>query len=172
VKQGERVEVETRGRCATLLAADGPVAVLSYLNARTRFRFTGLYRAEPPLLRNLHLFDRENPRLNVSGADVPLEETNCAITCAGARPFHTSDARTEARLVAHAACESVLSYGGVPIRLESGVVCGTLCHFDVRPRLLGRGELEVLETVAPLLVPLFAPQDAPSMPRRASALTA
>src|SRR5690349_7006368 len=43
----------------------GPKGALEFLNARTRYRFTGIYHAEPPLLRNLFLFDRENPSLHV-----------------------------------------------------------------------------------------------------------
>lgn len=121
------------------------------LNARTRFRYTGIYRAEPPLLRNLYLFDRENPTLNVSGATTPLETTYCSITCATDAPFATPDAGADERLTAHPARESVISYGGVPLRRPGGGAWGTLCHFDVRPRLLPPHEADVLAKVAPIL---------------------
>lgn len=139
---------ETASRCARILATDGPVGALRFLNARTRFRFTGIYRADPPVLRNLWLFDRENPTLNVSGEVCPLEETYCAIVAGSQQPFRTRDARRDDRLTAHAARECVISYCGVPIRRDDGRVWGTLCHFDVRPRLLPRSEMEVLEVVA------------------------
>ena len=139
---------ETASRCARILASGGPVEALRFLNARTRFRFTGIYRVEPPVLRNVHLFDRENPTLNVSGEVCPLEETYCAIVAGSQQPFCTRDARRDDRLTAHAARECVISYCGVPIRRDDGRVWGTLCHFDVRPRLLPRSELDVLEAVA------------------------
>lgn len=133
-----------------LLATSSELTALRFLNERTRFRFTGVYRAEPPMLRNVWLFDRENPRVNVSGAVARLDETYCAITCGTGVPFATRDASNDDRLRAHAARESVLSYGGVPIRAEGGQPWGTLCHFDVRPRLLPATELALLEAVAPL----------------------
>lgn len=136
--------------CATLRIKAGVVAVLSYLNARTRFRYTGVYHADPPVLRNVFLFDRENPALNLSGDQAPLEETYCAITYETRRPFVARDGSSDPRLQAYAARASVISYAGVPIKLRSGGVWGTLCHFDVRPRLLAPDELEVLEVLAPL----------------------
>lgn len=135
-------------QCSLALASGGLLAALRVLNERTRFRFTGVYRAEPPMLRNVELFDRENPTLNVSGESTPLAETYCGITCGGGAPFSTPDAQRDARLAMHAARDSVLSYGGVPIRMDSGIPWGTLCHFDVRPRLLPPAELAVLESVA------------------------
>ncbi|HET7189305.1 MAG TPA: GAF domain-containing protein [Gemmatimonadaceae bacterium] len=139
---------DTASRCASILASGGPVDALRFLNARTRFRFTGIYRADPPVLRNVWLFDRENPTLNVSGEVCPLEETYCAIVAGSQQPLRTADARRDARLTSHAAREHVISYCGVPIRRDDGLVWGTLCHFDVRPRLLARSEIEVLEAVA------------------------
>lgn len=147
-----RAPAHVAAELAAALQASGPLEALRVLNARTRFRFTGIYHAEPPFLRNLHLFDRENPRVNVSGDVVRLEETYCGITCGGGVPFTTPDAPNDPRLLAHAARESVLSYGGVPIRFpgDGATVWGTLCHFDVRPRLLPSEELDVLEAAAPV----------------------
>lgn len=129
----------------------GLTAAMALLNGRTRFRYTGVYRADPPRLRNICLFDRENPGLNVSGATTPLETTYCSITCATDAPFSTPDAGADERLAMHPARESVISYGGVPLRFPGGRAWGTLCHFDVRPRLLPPQELKALELVAPLL---------------------
>ncbi len=149
-----------RTTCAThfarLLQGRGLHAALGYLNARTRYRFTGLYRAEPPLLHNLGLFDRENPEIDGSGAVARLDETYCSITRRTASPFSTDDALQDARLTTHAARHSVLCYCGVPIRLGTGVTWGTLCHFDLRPRLLPADELAVLSSVAPVVTEWLA----------------
>ena len=137
-------------QCAAEFHRSGVLAALEFLNGRTRFRYTGVYHAEPPILRNVHLFDRENPRLNVSGDVAQLDETYCGITRTTNAPFATSNALHDARLRTHAARESVLSYSGVPIRVDNLGPWGSLCHFDVRPRLLSPTELHILQAAAPL----------------------
>jgi GAF domain-containing protein len=131
----------------------GARGALEFLNARTRYRFTGIYHADPPFLRNVFLYDRENPALALtSGAVAPIDETYCGIVLDTMREFATGDGALDARLAEHPARESVISYAGVPLRLPSGCAWGTLCHFDVRPRLLLGTELEVLNAVAPVLM--------------------
>jgi len=141
-----------------LVAAGDVDTVLRQLNARTRFRFTGLYRVDPPLLHNLHLYDRENPELNLAGECSVLVDTYCALIADDACPFTTADSSTDLRLVMHGARESVRSYCGVPIRSAGGLVWGTLCHYDVRPRLAPRVELATLEHVATLLAVRLVPR--------------
>lgn len=136
------------GLVAGALDAEDPLRALALLNARIRFRFTGVFHVDPPYLRNILLFDRENPSLNVSGGIDTLDIGFCGVTCATNAPFSTSDARRDPRLVTHPARTSMLSYSGVPIRAASGRAWGTLCHYDGRPRLLPRGELALLEDVA------------------------
>ena len=162
----ESARAECAARVATLLHHAGIHAALGALNARTRYRFTGLYRAEPPLLLNVALFDRENPTVPASGAVARLEETYCSITRNTAAPFTTDDALRDARLTTHAARDSVLCYSGVPIRLDSGVPWGTLCHFDLRPRLLPPDELEILAGVAPVVADWLLASDRALSPRR------
>ena len=132
----------------SLLAREGVPAVIAHLNARTRYRYTGVYRVDPPYLRNVHLHDRENPKLRLSGDINTLRDTYCAITAAGGVPFAIDDAAVDARLAGHAARCTVLSYLGVPIRAADGGAWGTLCHFDARPRVTPSGELPVLEWAA------------------------
>jgi GAF domain-containing protein len=139
--------------CVRMLVQSGPMTVLRVLNSRTRFRFSGIYRADPPLLCNLFMYDRENPTLNVSGEVSLLDDTYCALVWGDERPFVTESSATDARLTQHAARECVRSYCGVPIRSASGRVWGTLCHYDVRPRLLQHTEIALLELVAALLTP-------------------
>jgi GAF domain-containing protein len=144
---------EIAQRCARLLTSAGPMMAVRFLNERTRFRFTGVYRTEGPLLHNLHLYDRENPTLNVSGAVSRLADTYCAIVCSGDRPFFTGDALADERLSAFESRESVLSYCGVPIRSQGGLIWGTLCHYDVRPRLLAPAEIDVMTLAAACFAP-------------------
>jgi GAF domain-containing protein len=131
------------------LREGGIHSALAVLNGRTSHRFTGLYGLEPPMLRNLRLFDQENPELEV-GADSPLRETYCSITGGTGAPFAAADTGQDERLLAHPARESTLAYCGVPLIDGSGAVLGTLCHFDLVPRPVQ--EIEVLEAVAPVLL--------------------
>jgi GAF domain-containing protein len=139
---------EMEGEFLRLLHAREICQALGLLNARTRYRFTGVYRADPPLLRNECLFDRENPQLSLGGEVARLDQTYCGIVTATHAPFAAIDSRTDRRLAAHAARDSVVSYAGVPIRTADGRIFGSLCHFDRRPRILPRNELELLQSMS------------------------
>lgn len=131
-----------------MLSSPDLTEVLRFLNQRARFRFTGVYRTDPPHLRNICLFDRENPSLLLGGAVTPLDATYCGTVFSTDAPFYVEDALTDSRLTVHSARESVVSYAGVPVRNAAGLVVGTLCHFDTRPRMLPDDEIKVLEGVA------------------------
>ncbi|MDQ4079354.1 MAG: GAF domain-containing protein [Gemmatimonadota bacterium] len=132
-----------------LLKTAGVLAALGYLNARVRFRYTGIFHPEPPMLRNVSLFDRENPRLNVSGNVIPLVSGYCGIVYSTNGSFATPNAQRDPRLCSHPARSSMRSYAGVPISVDDGSAWGTLCHFDMRPRVIPPTELPLLELVAP-----------------------
>jgi GAF domain-containing protein len=134
-------------RFATLLEHEGLHAALGFLNARTRHRFTGVYRFDPPMLRNLAMYDRENPKLKLGG-DTPMRETYCSLVGARAAPFTTGDARRDVRLIEHPARQSVLTYCGVPLLADDGLCFGSLCHFDVRPRVASVEDIPLLERAA------------------------
>lgn len=133
-----------------VLDEEGPHAALRFLNARTRYRFTGVYRFDPPMLRSIHLFDRENPTLHV-GEDSLMRDTYCSVVGTARAPFSTADAGKDERLAGHPARESVAAYCGAPLLLDDGHCFGTLCHFDLRPRVIPTGEIPLLECVAPLV---------------------
>lgn len=133
------------------LASGGVHAVLAFLNRRAPHRFTGVYRVDGSVLRSLYLFDEENPALEL-GSDAPLRETYCSITAGASEPFATADTRADARLEAHPARETTLSYCGVPLIDEHGTTLGTLCHFDLVPRGIPVEEIEVLVTAAPMVL--------------------
>ncbi len=123
-------------------------AALRYLNSRTRFRFTGLYQAAAPLLIVRSLFDRENPSLDHCGETKSVNGTFCSIVIATGRPFTTHHAPTDSNTEGYPARREVMSYCGVPIRLESGHVAGVLCHYDLRLRLPPAEEPKILGSVA------------------------
>ena len=128
---------------------------LRLLNDRTRHRFTGIFRLDPPMMRNVALYDRENPQLRLCG-DIPLRETYCSIALETLSPVTIRDARIEPRVADHPARDSVLSYCGVPLLAADGRAVGTLCHYDLRPRLIPVAELPLLRRVAPMVARMIA----------------
>lgn len=130
-----------------LLEQGGLREALGFLNARTRHRYTGLYRFDPPMLRGVCVFDRENPTVNVGG-DAPMRETYCSLVGEGRRPVIFGDAQRDPRVRTHPARDRYLAYCGVPVLLADGRCVGTLCHFDVRPRISPADALALLEGAA------------------------
>jgi GAF domain-containing protein len=156
-RRGSRNEIEEAvGRVRSLLGGADIDAALRYVNGRTRFRFTGIFQVDPPVLRNVRLIDRENPTLNISGAVSTLDIGYCGIACSTRAPFVTGNAREDARLQSHPARDSMVSYAGVPIRMPGGMTWGTLCHFDGRPRLIAEQEIPILEALTPLIAAWLA----------------
>lgn len=141
---------DLRAEVAQQLDAGGLRRVLRYLNARTRHRFTGAYVFEPPMLRSVSLFDRENPDILV-GELAPLDETYCSLVGAQSSAFRTDDSLTDARLVAFPARRAIQAYCGAPLVNAEGKCFGSLCHFDVRPRVMPLEEATTLLVVAPLV---------------------
>ena len=145
--------------CRRLLAGEATGAahaVLQFLNGRTAHRFTGLYRFDDDVLRNVALHDRADPATRV-GADALRRETYCGIVGATEQPFFTVHAGEDPRLIEHAARASVVSYCGALVRSVDGTPVGTLCHFDLRSQPVPADEIPLLEAIAPLLTPFVAP---------------
>lgn len=140
----------TMARFAAHLDVDGLHTALGYLNARTRFRYTGAYRFAAPLLCSIAIYDRENPTL-VLCAEVEMDTTYCSIVGARHEALAVDDAERDARVSAHPARAQFAAYCGVPLRGVGGHPFGTLCHYDPRPRIGSSEQIELLERVAPLV---------------------
>lgn len=133
------------------LAEGGVRGALRFLNSRTRHRFTSVYRFDGRVLRNLHLYDRENPGI-APAPEASLDESYCSIVSDTAAPFVTCDSLGDARVHNHPKREAVLSYCGVPLVRADRTLFGTLCHFDFVPRNISQDEVKLLEAVAPRLL--------------------
>lgn len=143
-------EEEPLDIASRILEEEGVHAVLGFLNARVEHRFTGLYRFDPPTLRNVLIYDRENPDLRI-GPDAPMERTYCSIVGATEEPFHTPDSHDDERVREHPARESVRAYTGVLLEDDEGEPFGTLCHFDHVPCEPATDDLALLQSLAPSL---------------------
>lgn len=135
------------------LQDEGVSGLLRLLNARTRHRFTALYRFDPPWLRNVCTVDRENPELLVT-ADCRIRDSYCSVVFEKEALLVVEDAESDPRVADHPKRQELLAYCGVPVFDEAGTCIGTLCHFDPRPRLLAAAEIPLLERAAALVAPL------------------
>ena len=131
-----------------VLRRTGLHGALRFLNGRTPHRFTGVYRYDGEMLRNVSLFDQFNPE-QARGEDAPMENTFCSLVPGFNGALAFTEAANDAR-VSHVETP-VVSYCGVQLRDGDGVALGTLCHFDLKPCEPRTSDLQFLETLAPLL---------------------
>ena len=131
-----------------VLQRTGLHGALRFLNGRTPHRFTGVYRYDGPVLRNVGLFDQFNPE-QAQGDDAPIENTFCSLVPGFGGALAFADATADPR-VAHVVTP-VVSYCGVQLRGGDGIALGTLCHFDLNPCESRTSDLQLLEMLAPLL---------------------
>lgn len=114
---------------ATQLRTSGLHAALAELNQLGPFRFSGIYAFCESGLRNICLYDREDPTVE-RGRGVPLAASYCGFMLAAPVPFSVVDALADDKLTGHPAKLVVRSYHGVPLIAPGSHVFGTLCCFD------------------------------------------
>ncbi len=138
----------------TILETQGLHEALGSLNRRTHYRFTALNRFDGDGVRNLYLFDREDP-VAVRGSEICLSEDFCLELKRTRRPL----VATEALIASGVRRRSIFNaYCGVLLRHFDGTPFGTLCHFgeDVPPA--SGDPLAVLLLAAPILAEGLVPK--------------
>jgi len=118
---------------AVQLRSDGLREALATLLRKTDYRFIGIWRFQDGKASAAVHYDRENPD-DLTATEVPDNATYCCFVRETGAPFKTPNAMVDERLAAHPARAAVLAYCGVPVMDASGVLLGTLCHYDVVPR--------------------------------------
>lgn len=128
----------------------GLYGALHFLNARTTFRYSAIYRLDGQMMRNIFLYDRqgENPT-NLS--EVPLGDSFCQFVLRD-NGFNTINSAEDARLLGHPYQGLLNAYFGLPLSRKAGTIYGTFCHFDVQPMEIPDSEIALLEAVSPLLM--------------------
>jgi hypothetical protein len=122
-----------------VLGESGLHDALRYLNGRTPYRFTGVYRYDGDTLRNVALFDRWAPEQR-QGVDAPMRETFCAIVREEGDWLEVDHGAEDQRFPwMHQ--NAVACYSGALIRDAEGAPYGTLCHFDVNRVQQTNGDL-------------------------------
>lgn len=121
-----------------------------FLNGLTEHRFSALYRFENQQLRNLYFYDRENPEIETTD-EIPVTASYCVFLRETGQLFHTSDAMRDDRVRTHPKREKVQAYCGVPVLDAEGKLFGSICHFDLEPRIISDDDVNLMEAVALLL---------------------
>ncbi len=133
-----------------ILRKDGVRPALIFLNGLTAHRFSAIYQFQNETLRNLYFYDRENPEIE-SIEEIPVTASYCVFLRDTGILFHTSDALRDERVRTHPKREKVLAYCGVPLLDAKGGLFGSICHFDLEPRIIADKDVELMEAVALLL---------------------
>ena len=123
---------------------------LQFLNARTTFRYTAVYRIEGRFIRNLCLYDRLGKDQS-NKERVLLSDSFCQFVTANAG-FETRDSANDSRLDGQHFQGVLNAYFGMPLSACPGTIYGTLCHFDPEPNQIDDSEVPFLEAICPLLM--------------------
>ncbi len=139
-----------------VVLSGGLHAALRYLNRRTPHRFTGVYRYDGEMLRNMALFDRSEPEKQ-RDIDIPMADAYCANVGRNREPLEFADARGDGRFP-YLPGSPVVCYSGVLISSPQGVPYGTLCHYDILRCELRTSDIPLLKAAAPLVYELLERQ--------------
>jgi hypothetical protein len=139
-----------RGPFLAELEIGGVQAGLKFLNARTDYRFTAIYRFEGDTMRNLYLFDRLGESVS-NFEKVPLSDSFCELALAEGG-FYTANSALDERVRGHPRQGVLNAYFGLPLSRKPGTIYGTFCHFDYKPLVLDDSEIEFLHSVTPWLL--------------------
>ncbi len=112
-----------------LLSNSGLNGALEFLNHGTPHRYTGIYRFDGAVLRNMALYDCYDQQL-IKGEDAPMAATYCSLV-KKQELLEINDAHQDVR-VKNIIFTPVVSYCGVLIRDAAGNPFGTLRHFDMK----------------------------------------
>ncbi len=132
---------------------------LGLLDAPAEERFDRIVRIAARLFEvptaAINLIDRNRQHtLSAAGppmADLPREDSFCAIAVGEQAPLAVEDARLDPRFVDNPLVvpdPGLRYYHGVPVRGPRGHVVGTLCVFDEEPREIGPGDEALLRELA------------------------
>lgn len=128
----------------------GLAAALEGLNTTVPHRYTGLYRLDHLVLKNIELIDKAGETKSDMLAAVPLADSFCQFVLRDG-VFLTSDSSLVPTLDGHPYQGVMLAYHGVPVVDAHGELFGSLCHFDVERRPLSDAQYAHLSGVATAL---------------------
>ncbi len=143
--------IKTRAELRKIISTQGIRSALVYLNTLTGHRFTALYRFDDDMLRKTYFYDNENPSQE-DCPDIPIEASYCIYLKRNPGvPFSTPNSLDDQRVIEHPKRKEILSYCGVPLTDNAGVMFGSICHFDFHPMETNTTMVELMESLATIL---------------------
>lgn len=125
-------------------------AALDFLNTRTGYRFTFIYKAEPGFARRVLVHDRES--LYISSRD-PVPVTQTFFEFMLTEPvFVTADGLLDERSCQHPARTHFRGFCGILLLHADRQHYGWLAHAHPGPAPVPAGALDFLQLVAPRLM--------------------
>lgn len=125
-------------------------AGLKYLNDPVVHRYTGVFRLNNGMFRNVDLFDKEGEVMPEFLAEVPLTDSFCQFVIRDG-VFCTDNTANDRRLDGHKYQGVLLTYHGVPVLDDRGELFGTLCHFDAEARTISDEQFDLLQRAAKVI---------------------
>lgn len=140
------------------LAVGDVGAALDFLNTRTAYRFTFLYKYESPLARRILVHDRD--ALYISGRElVPISHTHFKFLLTEAT-FATGDSMLDERCNLHPSVRHFRGFCGIQLRHADGQLYGWLAHASPDAVAVPANEAGFLQLVAPALMKVLATREA------------
>lgn len=133
------------------LQQEGLRSAVLFLNRRTSHRYTGVFRFDGEMLRNVLLVDKWDPTVEL-GDDVPLAAAYCAHLHQTGEPLEVLDGATDAR-VPWMHGSPIVSYCGAVIEDAQGRPWGALCHFDTSPCDSKNSDMPLIVAAARIVYP-------------------
>jgi GAF domain-containing protein len=153
VKENNKLMQNTKNIAAELercLVDDGLRGALAYLNRRVPHRFTALHIRDFDVLKNVYVYDRDDPAAKPF-MNLPVYETFCALVLANGQPLVINHAEMDPEATQPVHNAVARSYCGVPLHRPDGSIFGTLCHYDFDSGEIGTAELAILSTASQIL---------------------
>lgn len=141
----------TRAELKLALDRGGIREALAFMNARTTHRFSAVYCFDDDMLRNIVMYDRENPDATEPSPTIPVGASYCVFVRDRGTSFSVTHAAHDRRVDGHEKQEALQAYCGVPLIDASGRMFGTICHFDFHPMKLSDDDVALMEAIAPFL---------------------
>lgn len=140
------------------LVVGGLGAALDFLNTRTAYRFTFLYKYEPPSARRILVYDRD--ALYISGRErVPISHTHFEFLMTEAT-FETGDSTLDERCNLHPSVRHFRGFCGIQLRHADGQLYGWLAHASPEAMAVPAHESGFLQLIAPALMKVLAAPEA------------
>lgn len=139
-------DFEAFARC---LREEGLRSALFYLNRRTTHRYTGVFRFDGDMLRNVALVDKWDTEVE-HGDDVPLAAAYCAHLHRTGTPLEVENGATDER-TPWMRGSPIVSYCGSVIVTPAGTPWGALCHFDTAPCEVRNSDMPLIIAAARII---------------------